>query len=552
MKKLVLFFLVLISSYWTYGQSCGTPASTNPRIYSTQANARGASSAVCINVFFHIVRNTDGTDVFAAPNTDDIVRVLNEAFSPHNIIINNAGTAFLDNTNFTNVDSPEESAVLGQTNNRANAINYYIVENLWREEGGTVIGTANSILSNNMVIRHNEVLRSTSPHELGHCLNLLHTHAISRGREAIDGSNCATAGDLVCDTPADPGLGRDNLDLTCTYTGTDGFTPLTDNIMSSTFEICRFNFTPGQGQRMRTAIAEEPLLQPIVSNNCVRIPRLDLLCDNNATTVTLENLGTATTTWTVSNNVQIVGSDNVSITIIGAPNASGDGWLRATLSNGVEFTEEFWIGRPDVSNAKIKDGGTVNQYATYGFSVVGDRHADRFEWVVPFGWQITTYGNNRSATITPTTNGRHTIHVRVFNDCGFEYITTSLCVQGSGYFCRDFIDPDDPCANNNSGLPCLPDDPVPFSIFPNPVSSVLTIKSPSSNPSQSTKSSGALHRVQEEQQKVTYKLFDSKSSVKSAGPVSALTNIDVSCFPKGVYILKIYGKTVQTHQILIK
>ncbi len=43
------------------------------------------------------------------------------------------------------------------------------------------------------------------PHEFGHYLGLYHTAESGFGLEKVDGSNCSTAGDRVCDTPADPG-----------------------------------------------------------------------------------------------------------------------------------------------------------------------------------------------------------------------------------------------------------------------------------------------------------------------------------------------------------
>ena len=547
MKKILFLFLAIWSSYGAQAQSCATPTPANAKVYSS-ANARGASSGVCINVFFHIVRNTNGTNAFAMPDVNTITRQLNQAFNPHDIFINNAGVGFIDNTNFVNINNDGEARDLGQVNNRADAVNYYIVENLW----SGVVGTANSIPSNNLVIRSDAVLTSTSPHEVGHCLNLYHTHETQFGEEKIDGRNCFVAGDLVCDTPADPVLGNGNVNVACDYTGGNGYRPLTNNIMSYSRPVCRNVFTNGQGQRMRNAIAADPLLQPIVNNTCVRISELNLLCNDATTTLTLTNVGTTITTWATSTNVQIVSFTNTSITIRALPVISENGWVTAGLDNGMTLTERFWIGRPSTTNASINVGGTVNQYATYGVSVTGDIGTDRGEWVVPFGWNITSYGSGRSATITPTTNGRHTIHARVINDCGFRYVSASLCVQGSGYFCRDFIDPDDPCANNDSDAPCLPDDPVPFSIFPNPVTSVLTIQPRNIPQSQIASGPVGLKSTTSQDKRITYKLFDSKSSVKSAGSVSSLTNIDVSCFPKGIYILKIYGKTVQTHQILVK
>lgn len=91
-------------------------------------------------------------------------------------------------------------------------------------------------------------------HELGHCLGLYHTHDTPYGAELVNGSNCSTAGDLICDTPADPGLHLPgNLNIyTCAYTGTgvdvngQPYTPLTNNIMSYAIWDCYNAFTAGQ------------------------------------------------------------------------------------------------------------------------------------------------------------------------------------------------------------------------------------------------------------------------------------------------------------------
>ncbi len=44
----------------------------------------------------------------------------------------------------------------------------------------------------------------TIAHELGHFFGLPHTFSRDNGEELVDGSNCKTAGDKFCDTPADP------------------------------------------------------------------------------------------------------------------------------------------------------------------------------------------------------------------------------------------------------------------------------------------------------------------------------------------------------------
>lgn len=94
--------------------------------------------------------------------------------------------------------------------------------------------------------------RNTLSHEVGHYFDLYHTHETQLGAECPDGSNCQTAGDLVCDTPADPGLaGR--LGDDCVYGDPlqrcgDVFNPDVTNLMSYSGR-CGRGFTEGQKAR---------------------------------------------------------------------------------------------------------------------------------------------------------------------------------------------------------------------------------------------------------------------------------------------------------------
>jgi len=64
----------------------------------------------------------------------------------------------------------------------------------------------------------------------------------------VNGTNCSTAGDDLCDTPADPGLSTLNVSSTCNYIGltTDAnnqqYMPKLRNIMSYTRKSCRTEF----------------------------------------------------------------------------------------------------------------------------------------------------------------------------------------------------------------------------------------------------------------------------------------------------------------------
>lgn len=434
-RKLLLIGLFIWNINSVIGQSCGTPHPINPTIYpqeDTSLQARGSSSALCIDVFFHIVRNTNGTNAFTTPNLDAIVNDLNEFYSPHNIIINNAGSDFINNSNFVNIDNDNEARNLGQTNNHNDAINYYIVETLWNVNGGFITGTANSIPSNNLVIRRDRVFTSTSPHELGHCLNLLHTHETARGVEAINGSNCSSAGDLVCDTPADPRLGTNNVNGNCEYFGGNGFNPLTNNIMSYSRGHCRDEFTNEQSYRMRYAIRNESILQNIGGNSCTTISQINNVCYPQTTTITISNLDGAITTWTSSNNVQIVSSNNSSAQIRALNSSStGNGWIRATLSNGITFQEDFEVGVFNGGNITIENGNNsltlFNRNWNWIYSKYNNTHLSNqnsfWEWkFVPTSGNITTMIRNTISSdiklLTVTGEGTLRIQSRLCNDCG--------------------------------------------------------------------------------------------------------------------------------------
>jgi hypothetical protein len=93
-------------------------------------------------------------------------------------------------------------------------------------------------------------------HEMGHFFGLYHTFEDQFGLELVNGSNCITAGDLVCDTPADPGLGNTaapdcQLSPYTKDTNNEWYVPHIGNIMSYYSSDCTCGlFTTQQYNRM--------------------------------------------------------------------------------------------------------------------------------------------------------------------------------------------------------------------------------------------------------------------------------------------------------------
>lgn len=546
-RKLLIIGLLFWNLNSVFAQLCGTPHPSSPTIYlqedsykqAKESNSyKGSSSAICINVFYHIVRNTNGTNAFTMPNTNDITTELNEFFSPHNIVINNLGTSFIDNTNFLQVDEGEHTTLMNSGFDVPNAINYYIVDELWDvfESGvliGSVTGVADGIPSNSLIVRDDRVLLATSHHEVGHCLNLYHTFQgtapnTSGCAEAINGSNCSTCGDVVCDTPADSNAGNSG-----------GFTPDLTNIMS--YYNTRDHFTNGQGFRMKYAINFESVLQNIRSTSCTQISEVNTICYPQTTIVTLSNLGGATTVWTSSSNVQIVSSNNSSATIKGANSySSGYGWIKAVLSNGITFQENFHVGKAEVDNVLFRNNGAgVSDY------FCSSHYGNEFE-ILPYvpnaSYEVrirdlTTYNivagpynfTGRIATL-PTdynyTPGWYLFEVRGTNSCG-----TSNWTEWE----VEFVD----CTLGGGGE-------SEYRIYPNPSSEYLTVqKTKTSNKENSKKTTKT-------NSSALFKIFDFNSALIFNGFIDNQTTIDVSNYKRGNYILKIYknGKS-ESHQIII-
>ena len=107
--------------------------------------------------------------------------------------------------------------------------------------------------------------QTTMAHEMGHDYGLYHTfERANNRRETVprsgSSSNCTIAGDLLCDTEADPNSNSYNLgdyiNASCQYTGQaqdslgNAYTPPVHNIMTYGRFECRNHFTDEQRDRM--------------------------------------------------------------------------------------------------------------------------------------------------------------------------------------------------------------------------------------------------------------------------------------------------------------
>jgi len=219
------------------------------------------AASYCVPIARHIVRESDGTGGISLTQLDQGLQDVNNAYAVMGIEF-----AYLpdidyidDDDYYFNIDTQGELDALRGINPVANAINVYFTSTASIDTFGLCGLASFSTDAVQGIVMVNGCTGtpenpSTYPHEIGHYLDLFHTHETAFGVELVDGSNCVTAGDLLCDTPADPGL-TDKVDASCVYTGGesdpsgDPYDPDTRQFMSYSRKLCRDTWSPDSQTR---------------------------------------------------------------------------------------------------------------------------------------------------------------------------------------------------------------------------------------------------------------------------------------------------------------
>jgi hypothetical protein len=224
----------------------------------------GERPAIIIPVVFHAVRDSQGRYTHpSAANMDERIAesilTLNTHFKGSGIRFCQAGpTLYIDSDFWARWRPGATLEELHQIDWVEGAINVY----LWPRPNveGVVAYTFSPIQSiglnfSSFVFVGNDPIFS---HYVGHYFDLFHTYETGFGQECASGANCATAGDLVCDTPTDEG--QTVVFTTCQFfpftppfpgpcPGDPMYTPDLGNIMSNHAPNCRDHLTQGQKDR---------------------------------------------------------------------------------------------------------------------------------------------------------------------------------------------------------------------------------------------------------------------------------------------------------------
>lgn len=288
-------------------------------------SARQSTIRIAINPV--IVHRSNGLQNFSESDIGYIIARANAYFKPINyeFFVVDAGVKHIFNDNFYNLKI-EDELQLREKNDVDFAINVYFVSTIILPNqdilsGFTSLPSLNKA-GNRIVMsyldRNREDFQSLAekvfPHELGHYFGLLHTFNDSNSEVITDrelvtrdiGANCATKGDYLCDTPADPYERALSIaSLECGVQPPSNivdalgqrYQPIDGNIMSYQIRCGNF-FTPQQYQRMQSAgnirfspDAAYTIIQ--IPNNSITLQMPDKMafCDDEVVEVQWKSFG---------------------------------------------------------------------------------------------------------------------------------------------------------------------------------------------------------------------------------------------------------------------
>ncbi len=221
----------------------------------------------CLNKKFTIVANVvedaSGSWNITEQEILDNVAAMNEYFELICVSFEVCEFKSIPNYHLDTLDGNDFEQLIVE-NHEAYRINFFFVQDITGAAvqacGFASLGGIGLMEDGGVVIKKGDCNNPfTFTHEMGHYFGLLHTFE-GNGSELVNGDNCDTEGDLVCDTPADNYEPGDAVDLyvdednDCRFINTDQdangqyYRPDVGNIMS--YYPCRCGFTTGQYLRM--------------------------------------------------------------------------------------------------------------------------------------------------------------------------------------------------------------------------------------------------------------------------------------------------------------
>lgn len=367
MKKRFLFVvlgILLLQSRILAQSLCLTGENVPDRLASISSTQFIAGQPrYLVRVFLHFMRRSDGTGGHPLSSWSTALSILKNDFEAQNICISYVGyDEILNTAHYNRQDFSIDANGDGKfdnfsPNSHANAIDIYMFGTDANLQGGIAANIgATALAVGGTILGSNSTLSHVISHELGHCLGLFHTfHGLCEGgcKELVNGSNSATCGDFVADTPADNTKFNMN-NTTCQYTGGNCgvgtkdannqlYAPNPNLIMAYVSPSCMQYFTNGQGTRMRNIIANTPLLQNVTVPNALIVPNLSV----SANSVLFDALNSINTNAVVFSDSKLILRAQNSITLTSVTNFNFGSIVSVSIDNLCSTTDQKNYARED-------------------------------------------------------------------------------------------------------------------------------------------------------------------------------------------------------------
>jgi hypothetical protein len=327
---------------------------------------------------------------------------------------------------------------------------------------------------------------------------------------------------------ASPNFGMGFCEVVPGTLSTSGFTLRTYVYEVYNISMQYLGYYPTSPSNVNFAYTTLGIVQPTITGSY-------LVCPTNTTYYLNSVPSGSTITWDKSSNLTIVSSTSTSCTV--SPNGTGDGWIKATLTQGCSVTMNVWIGA--FSSGSISVSGTAavcpNSLYTYTAQVPGGHSSSySYSWTYPSGWTLYNQNQNTIQLYTPSSPGGGTVRVSVTN-----------CGGSSGY----------------SGITVYPRSGCGryFMIYPNPASDNITITLDanfSSNTNSLNNEKNVDNNYSQETEPVNFiiRIYNNQGTLLSSNVRSGNSfNIPLINMRDGTYIIEISdGKTNYRQPLIIK
>ncbi|MDC0635178.1 serine protease [Flavobacteriaceae bacterium] len=156
--------------------------------------------------------------------------------------------------------------------------------------------------------------------------------------------------------------------------------------------------------------------------NFSRIQGSNDVCYNSSKTFTVQNIPNFIniTNWQSSNNVTILSSNNNSITVRASSSSStGNGWVKAILSNGITLQEDFNVGSPSSNNLRVITTGNGIYVFSRTWQELYAFGGDDVEWNFNTSVMTRNSGSNSTMVYPTSSTGSIRVGIRARNECGY-------------------------------------------------------------------------------------------------------------------------------------